>query len=90
MKYKPQPGDRVAVYDIPGVQWPEQESEHPVRGIVTDVKADNHFRFLPDEPDPTSNGGGNARKFDSNLGWHVDPDNRWEPDVFVIQEELLP
>ena len=74
-KTKPKVGERVACEQIEGVTWPEGTV---LIGVITYVDPDdNLFRFMPDEPDPSSNEprgrdhGSDARTFDAEYGWHV-------------------
>jgi len=84
----PKVGDRVMCFWITGVTWPDN---YVPRGVVTEVYKDaGQFRFMPDEPDLTSNGGGNASDFEPDVGWYIEPglgEDQWTYDRLIIEEE---
>lgn len=82
----PKVGTRICCFSICGVFWPD--NKHPLRGVVSAVfEAKEQFKFLPDEPDLSSNGDGNARRYDTEYGWFIDSDCDWDYDELVIEEE---
>lgn len=76
-------GQRVLCYSINNVKG---ISDDGWRGFVTQKESSNRFRWMPDLPDPTSNGIGDARNFSPQFGWEVGIHDLWQPDDFLIEE----
>lgn len=102
----PKVGDRVFVYSIPCVTWPGCEDGIPLVGEVSvapDQMSRGAFYFLPDLPDPSTNGRNNARAQLAGRGthgwrveaWvetidingHVTRNLTWGEETYVVDEE---